>query len=100
MRNKEVVKDELAKAERRHRKLVSELQAIEAEEMGDVGDKIFRIPVHFTVSAVMVVHAPTFGRALDRLEDMTTPVGEYVEDSWVANPFDEPEVELIQGIVS
>ena len=100
MRDKNKVKQELADAERKHRALVRELQNIEAEEMGDNGDRIYQIPVQFTVSADMVVYAPDLKRAIDRLEDMTTPVGDYVDGSWEVNPFDESEETLLQGFVS
>jgi len=99
LRDKETVRKELAEAERLYRALNKELLEIEDEEVSEEGDKIFLVPVSYSVRAYICVSAPNLETADERAADMSTPVGDYMDDSWIFNTHEDSEEALLQGYV-
>jgi hypothetical protein len=99
MKNFETVREELKIAEENCEKLREELTLIEFEKMASIYQKIYRIPVQWTVHAEVVVPGNNLKEAIYNVYKIEIPVGGYIDDSWEVNPYDQKEEELLEGHV-
>lgn len=95
MRNKQIVLDELKKAERIYQLLKEELSKIELEENFKSGHKIYQFPVTWQVNGYVYASGNDFEEASNNALDFSLPFGEYMDGSFVINPYEESEENLI-----
>jgi hypothetical protein len=99
MRKIEIVREELKIVEQNYNKLNEELFSIEFKNIALKGQKIYKIPVQWMVHAELIVPGNNLKEAIDNTYNIETPVGEYIDDSWEVNPYDQKEDELFEGYV-
>jgi len=90
----------LNRAENQYKEAFYKLHNLESQQFAEVGDNIYEIPFQYTVTGTLRVCAKTLDIAYDIMRDARTPPGEYLDDSWENNPFDESQESMIVGIVT
>lgn len=79
--------------------LTKELLLKQSNSRANHGDKCYLIPVEYKVRAMVEVCAPNLEVAEEYIHDMDTPLGVYVDDSFVVNPDKLSEHSIFQSMV-
>ena len=99
MKMREGLREEHDKARKAYEALNKEILNFESEARAKRGDKVYLATVEYKVRAEVVVCAPDWETAQNYLDDMETPFGTFVEDTFEVNPDNEKESFMIQGYV-
>lgn len=86
-------------AEKKHVEAYNKLHSFELEQSAKSGQKIYQIPVMYSVEATVTVYADNIEEAFNAADNLITPPGEYVDGTWELNVNNLKEEKLLVGVV-